>query len=396
MKQHINLFEKNLLMIFSLTLVFFAFISVPIQACTIFVLTDAKRALFCNNEDYSNPVTRIWFVPPGDGFYGCVYIGFDNGWVQGGLNTEGLAFDWVAGYMEEWESSVGMKSVRGNPSERMLETCTTIKDAITFYRKHWEPDFARAKILVADRTGASAIIGAKDGKLQVEQAHQSRGFGYGVRTLKKMLKKQPEPTVAKGFEILRACVQEGHNATKYSYIFDLKPGEIFLFRFSKWTKDVKLKLSVELEKGEHYYDIPQICKQLTQAPIPLLNNMKRLLLDQYKPIPDNEPEITNQIRKMIQDAFEGTMNSDNYTAELWRELSPIQKEIQTDLKRLGDFILLVLVDHKDEDRQRSYRYRLEFENATVLQHFILDEENKVAFIQSESTELKSREGIENK
>lgn len=383
-------------MIFSLTLVFFAFISVPIQACTIFVLTDAKRALFCNNEDYSNPVTRIWFVPPGDGFYGCVYIGFDNGWVQGGLNTEGLAFDWVAGYMEEWESSVGMKSVRGNPSERMLETCTTIKDAITFYRKHWEPDFARAKILVADRTGASAIIGAKDGKLQVEQAHQSRGFGYGVRTLKKMLKKQPEPTVAKGFEILRACVQEGHNATKYSYIFDLKPGEIFLFRFSKWTKDVKLKLSVELEKGEHYYDIPQICKQLTQAPIPLLNNMKRLLLDQYKPIPDNEPEITNQIRKMIQDAFEGTMNSDNYTAELWRELSPIQKEIQTDLKRLGDFISLVLVDHKDEDRQRSYRYRLEFENATVLQHFILDEENKVAFIQSESTELKSREGIENK
>ncbi len=396
MKQHINLFEKNLLMIFSLTLVFFAFISVPIQACTIFVLTDAKRALFCNNEDYSNPITRIWFVPPGDGFYGCVYIGFDNGWVQGGLNTEGLAFDWVAGYMEEWESSVGMKSVRGNPSERMLETCTTIKDAITFYRKHWEPDFARAKILVADRTGASAIIGAKDGKLQVEQAHQSRGFGYGVRTLKKMLKKQPEPTVAKGFEILRACVQEGHNATKYSYIFDLKPGEIFLFRFSKWTKDVKLKLSVELEKGEHYYDIPQICKQLTQAPIPLLNNMKRLLLDQYKPIPDNEPEITNQIRKMIQDAFEGTMNSDNYTAELWRELSPIQKEIQTDLKRLGDFISLVLVDHKDEDRQRSYRYRLEFENATVLQHFILDEENKVAFIQSESTELKSREGIENK
>lgn len=383
-------------MIFSLTLVFFAFISVPIQACTIFVLTDAKRALFCNNEDYSNPVTRIWFVPPGDGFYGCVYIGFDNGWVQGGLNTEGLAFDWVAGYMEEWESSVGMKSVRGNPSERMLETCTTIKDAITFYRKHWEPDFARAKILVADRTGASAVIGAKDGKLQVEQAHQSRGFGYGVRTLKKMLKKQPEPTVAKGFEILRACVQEGHNATKYSYIFDLKPGEIFLFRFSKWTKDVKLKLSVELEKGEHYYDIPQICKQLTQAPIPLLNNMKRLLLDQYKPIPDNEPEITNQIRKMIQDAFEGTMNSDNYTAELWRELSPIQKEIQTDLKRLGDFISLVLVDHKDEDRQRSYRYRLEFENATVLQHFILDEENKVAFIQSESTELKSREGIENK
>ena len=394
MKQHINLFEKNLLMRFGLILVFFAFISVPIQACTIFVLTDAKRTLFCNNEDFSNPVIRIWFVRPGDGFYGCVYLGFDNGWAQGGLNTEGLAFDWVAGYMEKWETSVGMRSVRGNPSERMLETCTTVKDAIAFYRKHWEPSFSYAKILVADKTGASAIIGAKDGKLQVEQAHQSRGFGYGTRTLKKMLKKQPESTVAKGFEILRACVQKGHNATKYSNIFDLKKGEIFLFRrFSKWTKDVKLNLSIELEKGDHYYDIPQICKQLTQAPIPLLNNMKRLLLDQYKTIPDNEPEITNQIHKMIQDVFEGTMNSDNYTTELWRELSPIQKEIQADLNSLGDFISLVLVYRKDEDRQRSYRYRLEFENATVLQHFILDGENKVAFTQSESTELKSKEGI---
>jgi hypothetical protein len=394
MKQHKNLFGKNLLMRFSLALVFFAFISVPIQACTIFVLTDAKRALFCNNEDFSNPVTRIWFVQPGEGFHGCAYIGFDNGWAQGGLNTEGLSFDWVAGYREKWESSVGMKSIRGNPSERMLETCTTIKDAIAFYRKHWEPSFSYAKILVADRTGMSAIIGAKDGKLQVEQAHQSRGFGYGFRTLKKMLKKQPEPTVTKGFEILLACVQKGHNATKYSNIFDLKTGEIYLFRrFSKWTKDVKLNLSVELEKGEHYYDIPQIRNQLTQAPIPLLNNMKRLLLDRYKPIPDNEPEITNQISKMIQDALKGTMNSDNYTTELWRELSPKQEEIQADLKRLGNFISLVLVYRKDEDRQRSYRYRLEFENATVLQHYILDKENKVAFTESESTELKSREDI---
>jgi hypothetical protein len=123
-----------------------------------------------------------------------------------------------------------MKGVRGNPSERMLETCATVKDAIAFYRKHWEPSFSYAKILVADRSGASAIIGAKDGKLQAEQAHQSQGFGYGVRTLKKMLKKQPEPIVAKGFEILSACVQKGHNATKYSNIFDLKTGEIFLLK----------------------------------------------------------------------------------------------------------------------------------------------------------------------
>lgn len=51
----------------------------PSEACTICVLTDDRQALFCNNEDWSNPKRRIWFIP-GDGHYGCVYVGFDNGW----------------------------------------------------------------------------------------------------------------------------------------------------------------------------------------------------------------------------------------------------------------------------------------------------------------------------
>ncbi|MBN1807154.1 MAG: hypothetical protein JW837_18045 [Sedimentisphaerales bacterium] len=374
----------------SLAFVFFVLITVPIQACTIFVLTDTERALFCNNEDHSNPVTRIWFVRPGEGFYGCAYVGFDNGWAQGGLNTEGLAFDWVAGYKEKWEPSVGMKPVRGNPSERMLETCTSVKDTVNFYRKNWEPSFSYAKILVADKTGTSAVIGAKEGRLQVLYEHQSRGFGYGGRKLRNILNENTEPTVTKGFDILRTCIRNGCNATKYSNIFDLKKGEIFLFgRFSDWTKAVKLDLGMELQKPEHYYDIPRIKRQVTQAPIPLFNNMKRFLLDQYKPIPDNEPEITNQIRKMIQNALEGTMSSDDYTEELWREISPGQNEIRAEIKRLGKFISLTLVERKTDDKKCSYRYRLEFDNAAVLMHYILNKDNKVAFSQPEYIEYKS-------
>jgi hypothetical protein len=63
-------------MAFLLASLFFACVSV--QACTIFVLTDTTRALFCNNEDWSNPKTRIWFMPAGDGYYGGVYVGFDD------------------------------------------------------------------------------------------------------------------------------------------------------------------------------------------------------------------------------------------------------------------------------------------------------------------------------
>lgn len=135
----------------------------PVNACTIFVLTDGEHVLFYNNEDWENFHTRVWFVPEGPSRSGCVCVGFDNGWAQGGMNTTGLAFDWVAGYKERWQRDPTMKSVAGNPCELMLATCRTVDEAVAFFREHWEPSFPYAKVLVADRTGASVRIGAHDG-----------------------------------------------------------------------------------------------------------------------------------------------------------------------------------------------------------------------------------------
>ena len=72
------------------------------DACTVFNMTGGDRVLFCNNEDYSNPKTRIWFIPGTATKYGCQFVGFDDGWGQGGLNDQGMAFAWVAGFKELW------------------------------------------------------------------------------------------------------------------------------------------------------------------------------------------------------------------------------------------------------------------------------------------------------
>lgn len=359
-----------------------------VDACTIFVLTDSNRALFCNNEDWSNPKTRIWFVPGGEGYDGCAYVGFDNGWAQGGLNTKGLAFDWVAGFKEEWQPGPEMRRVRGNSSQRMLETCATVEDAVAYYREHREPAFSYAKILVADRTGTSVIIGAKDGRLHVEKANLCRGFGYGQRTLDEMLARNPEPTVASGANILRACVQNGQYATKYSNVFDLKSGDISLFLFPDQDDGVHLNLGAELKKGGHYYDIPQVRPQLAQATGPLLNNMRRFILEEFKPIPDKDPKMTKHLRALLQDALTDAMRPEDYTAEFWKELSPKRAELQSDLKGLGNFVSMTLVDHASAGGKRTYRYRLEFEKVTVLQLFVLDKQNKVALLDTEGAERK--------
>ena len=355
-----------------------ALISLPMRACTIFVLTDTNRALFCNNEDWLNPKTRIWFVPAGEGYYGAVYVGFNDGWAQGGLNTEGLAFDWVAGYNEKWEANTNLPSARGNSSLRMLESCATVKDAIAFYRSHREPGFWRAKILVADRAGASVIIGATNGQLQVEQDNRCRGFGFGRQTLDRALAQKPEPTVANGFKILRDCRQPGQYATKYSNIFDLKTGDIFLYPFPGEDDEIKFNLAAELKKGGHYYDMPQIKEQLAEAPRPLLLSMERFPIDKFKPIPDREPEVTAHFRAMMHDAANGAPKPEDYAADAWNKIEPNVKKLQADIKLLGDFASMTLVSRSEENDLRAYRYRVEFTNATVLQRFVLDNQNRLA------------------
>lgn len=97
------------------------------SACTIFVLTSTDHAFFCNNEDWLNHTTRIWFIPGGKDHYGAVYVGFKNGAPQGVLNTEGLASDWVAYEKENWEPDSGLLVTRGFTDQRMLERCSILQ-----------------------------------------------------------------------------------------------------------------------------------------------------------------------------------------------------------------------------------------------------------------------------
>lgn len=138
--------------------------------------------LFCNNEDFNNPVTRIWFVPAEAGRYGCVYVGFDNGWAQGGMNEKGLAFDWVAGYEGSPVVYTDEKKATGNPSERMLESCANVYEAIAFFKEYREPSFPYAKILVADPGGTSVMIESRDGILNFVIKTGSRASDMGRKS----------------------------------------------------------------------------------------------------------------------------------------------------------------------------------------------------------------------
>lgn len=252
-------------------LAFIVLADVSAEACTILVLADADRALFCNNEDCKNSHARVWFVPATKNRLGCVYVGLRNQWAQGGMNTKGLAFDGVAGISFEGVTNATpvalqpkMQRVRGNPSERMLESCGSVDEAIAFYGSHKEPTFSYATFMVADRSGAFALFGAKAGRLHVVKGKGCAAWGWNGGIASKLIGQDPTPAITNAANILDTARSRDEYPTRYSNVFDLKSGEVFLFLFPDRPDPMSLNLAEELSKGRHYYDMREIKEQLNQ------------------------------------------------------------------------------------------------------------------------------------
>lgn len=99
----------------------------------------------------------------------------------------------------------------------------------------------------------------------------------------------------------------------------------------------------------------------------------------FKPIPDREPKVTAHVRAMMQDLIDGTEHPDDYTASAWKVLLAKQKDIQAFTKVFGDIVSLTLVEHSSVfGWRRSYSYRVEFTQGTMLVHFVFHGRNKLA------------------
>ena len=89
-------------------------------ACSAFLVADEDAVLFGNNEDYWNPLIKMWVVPGGDGDYGRVCFGYDNFYPQGGMNEKGLVFDGFATSSNPVTKSLDKPRFRGNIVDEAL------------------------------------------------------------------------------------------------------------------------------------------------------------------------------------------------------------------------------------------------------------------------------------
>jgi len=130
--------------------------------CTIVTMSKDSVVLAGNNEDWTEPRTKIWFVPASKEDYGRVYVGFDHAPIhdrfQGGMNDQGLFMDMNAVKPTGWHSAPDKASFQGDLVEQILSRYSTVDEVVEFFQEHDVADLNTLRVPVADAKGKSVII----------------------------------------------------------------------------------------------------------------------------------------------------------------------------------------------------------------------------------------------
>lgn len=239
------------------------------ECCTAFCSTGRGLTLAGNNEDYSDPATKIWFVPGEKGRYGRVYVGFGNLFPQGGMNERGLFFDGFAAPRVPAAGSAGKEVYAGNLADRAMAECATAGEVAALFEKYDRSFLEGGILFFADASGDVAIIEPdailrRKGRAVQTNFHQSRVKPAEIRCERfkiatRMLEEAGENISVDLFRrILAATHAEGANPTLYSNIYDLQRRVMYLYHFHNFENAVRIDLAAELKKGRRVLDLPAL------------------------------------------------------------------------------------------------------------------------------------------
>jgi antitoxin component YwqK of YwqJK toxin-antitoxin module len=212
----------------------------------------------------------VWFLPAEKNKYGRVYFGLSDKWPQGGMNDQGLFFDGAACSLLEVIKSTDKPTYYGNLSERVLEQCATVHDALELLAMYNLGYFRNGQMMIADRHGNSVIV---EGDTIIHRTGHSQVVTNFYKSMpdlggypcprydiaEVMLNETDILSIDYFRNVLDAVHTKGY--TQYSNVYDLTNGLIYLFRDSEFEECVKLNLQEELNKGKKTYSIASLFLQ---------------------------------------------------------------------------------------------------------------------------------------
>ncbi|GAB2568946.1 linear amide C-N hydrolase [Spirosoma areae] len=236
----------------------------PAYACLILVLTSGNHVLVANHEDWTAQDAEVVVRAPAKGRYGFVGFGFaSDGQLQGGMNTTGLFFDGTATPFVPLD--FGQKLIfNGSIWQALLERCATINEAISFLQRYRLPDLERVHMTLADKSGASVVLGAYDGKLVLHKR-----MGHSFQLLTNFNLSDPDygnEPVCERYQMATVLLAADSSATRvnatrilakthqgeltvYSNVYDLTTGDVWIYQHADFRRAVRINLTHELRKG---------------------------------------------------------------------------------------------------------------------------------------------------
>ncbi len=239
----------------------------PDMGCTVLYAYDGQVALGGNNEDYQDPFTKVWFLPPEEGKYGRIYFGFENFVWSGGMNDQGLFFDALAVDEMVRVPREGKPIYQGTLADKAMAECATVECVMQIFSDYntvWDTWYHQ--FMFGDAVGDSVIIEPltmlrKEGDYQVAtNFYQSRTGSTGPRysTATGMLENADGISVDLFRDILDAVHVEEGSYTLYSNVYDLKQRLVYLYYFHDYDHVVIFDLEEELAQGKHSYDLSSL------------------------------------------------------------------------------------------------------------------------------------------
>jgi len=251
----------------------------PLDSCTIVMVSRGDMILAGNNEDWTYPFNKIWVVPASKDEYGRICFGFafdmKGRYTAGGMNDQGLFIDGNGlSQSTGWKPMEGKPTFRGILEDHILAHCATVEDAIRFFQKNNVPNLKTGRFPIADRTGDTVIVEwsqdrirflRKKGDYQISTNFVASNYKpeeypcYRYRLANQLL------GGARGFsvDVIRQVLAatrylSSRTVTLFSYICDLKSGDIYIYNFHHFLDVFRMNLHEEMTGGEKVYYIPRL------------------------------------------------------------------------------------------------------------------------------------------
>jgi CubicO group peptidase (beta-lactamase class C family) len=103
----------------------------------------------------------------------------------------------------------------------------------------------------------------------------------------------------------------------------------------------------------------------------------------YEPIADTEPAVTERLADVLRRTSAGGLRAEDFAQTTWPYVAPLVDQMKRDFGKFGPLQTLTLVERTENGGDRSYRYRARFSRTTMIFHFVLTRDDRIATMMPE-------------